>query len=198
MEGEIIGTREIVHSFDEIITTTLHLDKYDVILFCGSPHLFFWNVPERRLLYTHKIQIPVEPWFLIWDAVYVKSKQTLVLSLNNGFVLQLNFNVQTLSLEDMKVFQSNESGSAVYNLAYFPSVDKILATNNDNLLTEFIFQIPKKPLKKALMMGSNKNLFSRNANTNNPIKTRSIRNISMFDNVKTFKAVNSGSTNKNK
>lgn len=198
IDEDMIGTIETVFQFEEIITTIIHIDNHDIILFCGSPNLFFWNVPEKKLLYKHKISIPVEPWFLIWDAIFIKSKQTLILSLNNGFVLQLNFDVKSLFLTDMKVFQSNEKGHAVYNMSYFPSVDKILATNNDNLLTEFSFQLPKSTIKKGLMMGSSKNIDFFSKDTPCQMKTRSIRDISLFENPNTMKLLNSRSNHKNK
>jgi hypothetical protein len=196
LNTELIGESEVVHEFNEIISTMVHID-FDIILLCGSPNLFFWMVSEKRLLYKHYLQIPLEPWFVIWDAIYIKTKQSLVLGLNNGFVLQLRFNIRNLRLDDLKVFQSNDNGLAVYSLAYFPSVEKILATNNDDFLTEFIFQIPKKGPNKSLFMASSKNIgIFKDQNSLN-MKSKSIRNISLYDNHKSFKGIRTGSTKKN-
>ena len=197
IEGDLIGDVEVVYEFTEIITTMVHLDSSDIILLCGSPHLFFWNVPEKKLIFKYSISVPIEPWFVIWDAIYIKTKQSLILSLNNGFVLQLKFNIRNLVLEDMKVFQSNDLGVAVYSMAYFPSVEKILATNNGHLLTEFVFQIPKKAFNKGLFMASTKNISVLKDKAEKQLKSKSIRNISMFDNKKTFKVINTNSTTKN-
>lgn len=197
IEGEMEDEFEVVYEFDEIITNMLHLDSEEIILLCGSPHLFFWSVSAKRVVFKHKIVIPVEPWFSIWDSLYIKSKQSLILGLNNGLVLQLKFNISSLVLEDMKIFQSNEEGLGVFSLTYFPSIEKILATNNLNTLTEFVFQIPRKGYGKAFYMPSSKNISMLKESKTYKMKSNSIRNISLFETPQTFKIIASSSTKKN-
>jgi hypothetical protein len=198
ISGDIVGSSETVHEFNEIISNMIHLPSIKAIILCGSPHLFFWSVSERRLLYKHKIEIPTEPWFSIWDGVYISSKQSLILGLNNGFLLQLKFNISKMNFEEMRIFQSNEKGMGIYSLAYFPIANKIIATNGDNLLTEFVFQVPKTILNKGLFLASSRNISYLPGSKESNYESRSIRDISLEGSNPFIKFANSENTNKNR
>lgn len=178
IDSELVFKTDMVHPFEENISTMTHIGSGDIILICGYPHIFFWNVPEKCLVHSYLFPISREPWFIIWDALYISSKKTLVFGLNNGFVVQLHLNSLNERLGNPKIFQSNDEGNGVYSLAYIPSLDKILATNNNDILTEFVFQTPKK--EKGKFVGSTKNIsFFRNQKSLN-YKSKSIRNISGY------------------
>jgi hypothetical protein len=198
ISDDIIGSSKVIFEFDEIITYMLHLPSIKSIILCGSSHLFFWSVIEQRLLYKHQIKIPTEPWFTIWDAIYISSKKCLILGLNNGFVLQIKFNISKFTFEEIKIFQSNDKGMGVYALAYFPIANKIIATNGDNLLTEFIFHVPKVALNKRLFMASSRNISNLLKSKENSFESKSIKNISLELSNPFMKFPNSESTKKNK
>lgn len=195
---EIDGTSTVVHTFSEIITRMMHFPCRNGIILCGSPHIFFWNVPNKQMIFKYKIKIPLEPWFTIWDSVYIPAKQSLILGLNNGFVVQLKFDRNNLSKSEQKVFQSNEEGNGIYGLAYFPSTQKIIATNGHNLLTEFIFQKPKKQIDKEVFLASSKNISDILQMKDQKVHFKSIKNISLNNSLTLFQIIKTESTKKNK
>lgn len=191
--GLVFETR-VQHTFDENISTVTHIDSGDFVLLCGYPHIFFWNVREKRLQHKYALPVHREPWFTVWDVLYIRKKQTFVFGLNNGLVLQLLWNAVSQDFEDPKLFQSNDEGKGVYSLVYLPAVDKILATNNNNILTEFVFQVPKK--EKGKFAGSSKNIPPLREPNLVGLKSKSIRNISVYDKKRRSEQVKSKSNSK--
>lgn len=195
---ELICTRTVATTFREIITTMVHFPLKNGIILCGSPHVFFWDVPHKQLLFKCKIEIPIEPWFSIWDAIYISVKKCLILGLNNGFVVQLKLNNHNYKKTEQVIFQSNEEGIGIYSLAYFPSLQKIIAANGHNLLTEFMFHKPKKANEKELMLSSNKNISDFLLFKDNKFNVKSYKHISLNSSLTFLKMLNSDSTKKNK
>lgn len=185
---------EFVHSFTENISTAVHIGSGDFVLFCGYPNVFFWNVPSKALMRKVALSVPNEPWFTIWDALYIRSKKTLVFGLNNGFVVQLRFNALKQDFDAPRIFQSNEEGRGVYSLVYLASVEKILATNSSNILSEFVFEMPNKHSGK--FPGSSKNIGNLREESQLTAKSRSIREISEFEQKSQGKQAKSGSGSK--
>ena len=103
-----------------------------------------------------------------------------------------------MSFEEMKIFQSNDKGFGIYGLAYFPLTNKIIATNGDNLLTEFVFQVPKTMLNKGLFLASSRNISYFGGSKETNYGSRSIREISLETSNPFIKFPNSEITNKQK
>lgn len=203
LDGLPIGSTEVLYEFTELITIMVHIDSVDAILFCGSPHLYLWSIKQKKIIFIHRIDLEVDPWFIIWDAVFIKHKSCLVLSLSNGNVLQIRFNLKKMSFEEMKIFQSNEEGLGVYGLAYVPSVAKIFATNCNNLITEFKFVYPKKSVSKNALTVSSRYIPINKVSSIIIPHMKSIKNINIHQNksyaIKTMSNLkNTNSTFRNK
>lgn len=179
MEGVPVGTSEVVHQFDEMITVLQHIPGLDALLVCGSPTLYIWYVKERVMAFEYQLKMVLEPWFTIWDCLILNKKGCIILGLSTGNVIQLNFDQLTLHFEEKRIFQSNEEGLGVYSLAYFPKHDLVLAANGSNLITEFNFKFPKNlPSKKIFYNRSTRNISNTKRKLNSQGQALSIRHIS--------------------
>lgn len=130
---------EVVYSFEELINLSYIIDKFNLILFCGNSKLFLWNVEKKKIISVYKIKLGNEPWLIVWDAVFIDSKNTLIIGLSDGTVRQLFLDPYNLSFYKSRIYQSNDEGSPIYSVNYIPFLDKVFATNNNNTITEFSF-----------------------------------------------------------
>lgn len=130
---------EIVHYFEELINLSYTIDKFNLILFCGNSKLYLWNVEKKKIVSIYEIKLGNEPWLIVWDAVFIDSKNSLIIGLSDGTVRQLFFDPCNLLFYNCKIYQSNDDGSPIYSVNYIPFLDKIFATNNNDTITEFSF-----------------------------------------------------------
>lgn len=157
MNGLPTFKMEVVYTFEELINLTYIIKKFNLLLLCGNSQLHLWNVEDKKIVSTYQIKLIDEPWLIVWDAVFIDSKNTLIIGLSDGTVRQLLYDPLNFTFYKSRIYQSNDEGSPIYSVNYIYSFDKVLVTNNNHIITEFSFIEEKiESSKKVTVASENK------------------------------------------